>query len=142
MGRRDLGEALAAQLFERLRSLVEAGEIHAAEYRRRLRELHVAIVDDLDVVAPRVAEAQAAAGLATSAPAATAAAQASSIVDDEPEVALFVDAAAAALGEGEELIAEVDEGHPGDAAAELDREDRAVEGERLLERRRPRAPRG
>ena len=53
-----LEQALLAQLIERLRALVERLEPHAVEHRRRLGELDVAVVDDLDPVAPRVAEVQ------------------------------------------------------------------------------------
>ena len=55
------------------------------------------------------------------------------VVDHEPEVAVAVGRLAAALGEGDELVARVDEGHPGRAAAQAQLEDLAVEGERLVE---------
>ena len=55
------------------------------------------------------------------------------VVDDEPEMAPLVGTLAAALGDGEELVAEIEEGHAGHAAAELEGEQPAVEVERGVE---------
>src|SRR2546425_4654867 len=52
------GEPFRAQLRERLVRLLEPVETHAAEHLGRLRELDLPIVDDLQVVAPWVAEAE------------------------------------------------------------------------------------
>jgi hypothetical protein len=49
-------ESFGAQLLERALAFLERAKTHAAENVFRLRELDVAVVDDLDVVAPRVAE--------------------------------------------------------------------------------------
>jgi hypothetical protein len=48
-------------------------------------------------------------------------------------VALCVGRLGAALGEREELVAQVDEGHPRHPSAQLDLEDAAIERERLVE---------
>ena len=48
-------------------------------------------------------------------------------------MAVGVGLLAAALGQGDELVARVDEGHAGDAAAQAQLEDLAVEGQRLVE---------
>ena len=57
-----LERAPSRQLLERGLALVEL-EAHAAQHGRRLGELDVAVVDDLDPVAPRVAEVEPAARL-------------------------------------------------------------------------------
>src|SRR4051794_27835806 len=50
--------ALLAELLERPRGLPRVVDPHPAEDVRRLRELDLAVRDDLDAVAPRVEEAQ------------------------------------------------------------------------------------
>ena len=56
------------------------------------------------------------------------------VVDDEPEVALAVGLPHGALGEREELVAQVDERHSAHPAAELQLEEAPVERQRLVER--------
>jgi hypothetical protein len=55
------------------------------------------------------------------------------VVDDEAEVASLVGTLAAALGHGQELVAEVEEGHAAHAAAQLEGEQPPVEVERGVE---------
>ena len=55
------------------------------------------------------------------------------VVHHQPEVAAVVGRLAASLGDRDELIAHVDERHPGHAAAQLELEDLAVELERRVE---------
>ena len=55
------------------------------------------------------------------------------VVDDEAEVAGFVGRLRATLGDREELVAHVEEGHPRDAAAELELKRPPVELERRVE---------
>src|SRR5437762_5585529 len=55
-------DALLAQLAERGGSLAQAVEPHRVQDLGRLHELDIAVLDDLDQVAPRVAEVEAAAG--------------------------------------------------------------------------------
>ena len=55
------------------------------------------------------------------------------VVDDEPEVATVVARLLAALGERDELVAQVEEGHARRPAAQLEGEQPPVEGQRLLE---------
>ena len=52
-------QSLPAKLLERPIGLLQRLDPHAAQYPRFLRVLNLAVVDDLDLVAPRVAEAQA-----------------------------------------------------------------------------------
>ena len=56
------------------------------------------------------------------------------VVDDEPEVALSVLRRGGALHQREELVAQVDEGDAGTPPPQLELEQGAVEGERLVER--------
>ena len=62
------GQALVAQLPLRRLRLPELLQAHPGEHRGRLRELDLGVLDDLDAVAPRVAEVQAVPG-STSTPA-------------------------------------------------------------------------
>jgi hypothetical protein len=55
-------ESFGAQLLERALAFFERVQTHAAEDAFGLRELDVPVVNDLDVVAPRVAKVQEAAG--------------------------------------------------------------------------------
>ena len=99
---------------------------------RRLRELDLGVRDDLHVVAPRVEERVAAEDLHPCL--AGRGEHRVAVVDDEPEVACGVRALRPALGEGDELVAHVDERHPGAAAAQLEVEEATVERERLVDR--------
>ena len=105
----------------------------------RLRELDVAVLDDLDVVAPRVGEAQVAVRLDPGLQQRVA--DRVAVVDHEPEVAVVV-RPAAALGEREELVAHVEEGHPAAPARAARRRTAARRGRARRRDRRPRAPRG
>ena len=71
-------------------ALLERREPHAAQHRGSLRELDVAVVDDLHAVAPRVAEVEAAAREDRDAGASSAAPRGLAVVDDEAEMALGV----------------------------------------------------
>ena len=55
-----------------------------------------------------------------------------SVVHHQPEVAIPVGRAGLAVREGEELVAHVEEGHAGHAAAQLELEDAAVELDRFV----------
>ena len=79
-----LGEALVAQLAQRRLGLLEL-EAHAAEDLRRLRELDLAVRDDLHLVAPRVEERVAAEDVDPGLPRRRE--HGVAVVDDEAEVA-------------------------------------------------------
>ena len=86
------------------------------------------------MVAPRIAEVEAAAGQQLRARALEAAPDLLAVVDHEAEVARAVRTVGLGhLGEHEELVAHVEEGHVRHPAAQLELEQPAVEGERLLE---------
>ena len=106
-------------------------EPHPAQHLGRLRELDLAVLDDLDRVAPRVDEAQVAVRLDPRLEQRRP--HRVGVVDHEPEVALPVRPGAMALREREELIAHVEEGHPGHPAAQLEAEQAPVEVERGVE---------
>ena len=72
------GEPLLGQLAPRVLGLLEAVEAHPAQHRLGLGELDLAVLDDLDVVAPRVAELEAAARAAARCPASSSAARTAS----------------------------------------------------------------
>src|SRR4029450_8227398 len=80
-------KALGAQLLAGLLGLAEPVEAHALEDLRRLRELDVLVGDDLEVVAPRVANpvpadlgSRVPGGLESAVP----------VIDDQPEVSVVV----------------------------------------------------
>ena len=117
----------------RPRALRQAAQVHGREHLGRLGELDVAVLDDLDVVAPRVDEVEPAAGQDLGARLLERLAQRRAVVDDEAEVAVLVLGLRAAGGERDELIAHVDERHARAAAAQRELEQPAVEGERLVD---------
>src|SRR6185437_11573133 len=82
-----VAQALVAELFKRLIGLAQVGQAHTAKDLGRLRELDVAVVDDLNVVAPGVAEVEPAAGLQFDAGVNQRLAGRLLVVDDEAEVA-------------------------------------------------------
>src|SRR5438874_1420494 len=103
-------KTFTAQLGLRLVALLEV-EAHAAQDRRRLRELHVAVVDRLHVVAPRVAEVERGRMRHLHPGRLELRAQRVLVVDDEAEVPVGVGRLRASAREREELVAHVDERH-------------------------------
>ena len=106
---------------------------HPLEDARRLRELDVAVVDHLPVVAPRVEEVvptdHLRAGLARPLHCCLL------VVDHEADVASTVRRLRPACLERDELVAEIDEGHVPAASAQRQLpEDRLEERERLVDR--------
>ena len=92
------------------------------------------MVDDLYAVAPGVAEIETAAAQDVGAHLLQSPPHGLAVVDHEPEVALAVRRGLPpALGQHEELVAHVDEGHAVHAAAQLEVEDAPVEVERRFE---------
>src|SRR5215213_796204 len=126
-------QALLAQLLLRRLGLPERLETHSRKHGRRLRELHLRVLDDLDEIAPRVAEAKPPARLDLDAGRLERLTHPRSIVDHEAEVTAGTAVGRVALGQREELVAHVEKRHSSRAAAELEIEDAAVEGHRLLD---------
>jgi hypothetical protein len=108
-------------------------QAHTLQDSGRLRELNVAVLDELHLVAPGIAKVDPAAGKDLDARRVEGGANDLSIVDDQPEVAVPVRRLGAALGQGDELVPDVDEGHSRHMSAQLALEDPPVERERLLE---------
>lgn len=125
-------EALPAELREGRGALPEL-EAHAPQNLRRLRELNVSVLDDLDEVAPRVAEVEPAPAQDLHAGLLEGAARRLLVVHHEAEVAMVVGRLRAAFAERDELVAHVQEGHARGAPAQLEVEDSSVEGKRLPE---------
>ena len=88
-----------------------------AQNLRRLRELHVAVVDDLHVVAPRIAERAVRRARHRDARGFERGAHGLLVVDDEAEVPLAVHMRRRVAGKRNELVAHVDERHRGAGAA-------------------------
>jgi hypothetical protein len=95
--------------------------------------LNLGVLDDLDQVPPRIAEAQAAARLEFDARVLQRLPHAAPVVDHEAEVAAGLAPGRVALGQREKLIAHVEERHPTQTTAQLQLEDAAVEGHGLVD---------
>src|SRR6185503_18643232 len=116
-------EPFLAQLGQRVRRLLEVVQAHPAQDARGLRELNFAVFDDLQVVAPGVEKVEAAAAERPDPRRIEGSPDGLLVVDDETEVTRLVGRLAAAFGEGDELVAHVDERHPGYPPAQLELED-------------------
>ena len=114
-------------------ALREAVGTHAAQDRVGLRELHVAVVDDLELVARRVAHPQRARPRDVEPGREQLGAQRLLVVDDEPDVPAVVGSRRRADREGDELVAEVDPRHRRAPAAHRHLEVGAVPLERLVD---------
>ena len=101
--------SLVGQLLDRLRVLCEMRQPHAAQHMRRLCELDVVVADDLDAVAPGVEEVQKAPRQRLDACRGQRLAHRLLVVDHQPEMPAVIGGLPAALLQGEELIAEIDE---------------------------------
>src|SRR5919108_1103724 len=127
-------DALAAEFLAgsvRLRELVDA---HAAKHLWCLGELDFAVVDDLDVVAPRIQEVEGAASLDVDTGLLKGRADALLVIDDEPEVPSLVGRLRSAGLERDELVAHVDEGHrPSGPPPQLEFEEASVPRHRLVD---------
>src|SRR5436190_15541012 len=130
---RRLSEPFVAELSLRPIGLLQL-EAHAAEDLGRLRELDLAVVDDLHLVSPRVVEVEpgwgrhAYAGVDERAPGGLL------VVDDETEVPCGVALALGTSRERDELVAQVDERHlTAAAAAQLELEELPVPRQGLID---------
>src|SRR5262249_12927832 len=106
---------------------------HPAQHVRRLGELNIVVADDLDAVAPRIAEIEEWARQRLDARSRERAAHRLLVVDHEAEMAAVVGRLLAALLQRDELIAQIDEGRGLALAAQLELEQPAIEGQRLLD---------
>src|SRR5262249_37736001 len=111
----------------------QMGEAHPAQHVRRLGELDVVVADDLYSVAPGVAEIEEAAGQRLDARRRQRAAHRVLVVDHETEMTAVVGGLGAPLLQSQELIAQIDEGRGLALAAQLELEQAAVKGQRLLD---------
>src|SRR3954453_979495 len=116
--------------------LLHAVDAELAAHPVGALELDVAVANDLEAVAPRVAEVEALPAPAAEQLQALAldrGPRGVDVVDDEPEVALLVGRLASPFGDGDELVAHVDERHAAHPPAQLEGEQAAVEVERGVE---------
>ena len=108
-------------------------EVHRPQHLGRLGELDVPVLDHLDVVAPGVDEIEAAAGQNLGAHLLERLTQRRAVVDHQAEVPVLVLRLGPARGQGDELIAHVDERHARAAPAQRELEQPPVERERLVD---------
>jgi hypothetical protein len=126
-------DALGSQFFHRTLRFLQPFQIHRAQHFVGLRELHVSVVDDLDQIAPRIMEVEAAAER-RDAQLLQPRSHGFLVVDDQAEMALAVGRLRSARGERDELVAHVDERHAPSAASQLEiPEDRPPEFQHLIE---------
>jgi hypothetical protein len=127
------GHPLLAQLRKGLFALAETCQPHPPQDLAGLGELHGVVLDDLHVVAPGVEKIEPGAVEDAGAEALDGAAHRGAVVDHQAEVAGRVGFLGAPFSDVDELVADVDEGHPVVPAAQGEVEDRAVEGQRLID---------
>ena len=114
----------AEEVATRLR---EAAEVHPFENLGSFRELDAGVFDHLEVVAPGVPEVEPPAGQDLGPGFHERATCGLQVVHDQADVPRLIRRLAPARAQGDELVANVDEGHPGAASAELELEDAAEE---------------
>ena len=84
-------------------------QAHAVQNVRGLGELDVVIADDLDAIAPWIQEIKKASGQRLNSRCGEGLAYRLLVIDDQPEMTAIVRSLSAALLQGKELIAEIDE---------------------------------
>jgi hypothetical protein len=109
-------------------------ETHATQNVGRLGELNIVIADDLDAVAPRIAEVEEAAIYWGDASSQKSAPGRLFIIDNKTEMAAIIRGLRATLLKGDELVTQIDEGHTITLATKLELEETAVKGQRLLDK--------
>jgi len=102
---------LASEVLRRW--LTEVGQLHAPEHLKRLEELDVGIVYNLDSIAPWIEEIKILTRQTVNAGLGNGAACVFAVVDYQPYMATAVGAMIGRAGERNELIAQVDERHGG-----------------------------
>src|SRR5215468_2189636 len=127
------GHAFVLKLLDRVLVLRQMGEPHAAQHVRRLGELNVVVADDLEAVAPGIAEIEEPARQRLDARRRQRAADRVLVIDHETEMTAIIGGLGAALLQRDELIAQIDERRGLALAAQFELEQAAVEGERLLD---------
>src|SRR5262249_4806060 len=125
--------ALLAELLDRLVTLGEMREPHSAQHVRRFGELDIVVADDLDSIAPRIEEIEKWTGQRLDAGRRQRAAHRVLVVDHESEMTAAVGRLGAALLQREKLVAQIDERRGLALSAQLELEQTAVEGQRLLD---------
>ena len=108
---RSLSEALIAELALRRLILLKAIQAHATEYAGGFRELDLSVVDDLDVVAPRIVEVKRSGSLNLDAGLLQRSADRLLVIDDQSKVPCTIGQLRAPGRQRDELIADVDERH-------------------------------
>jgi len=106
---------------------------HAAQHIGRLGELDIVVADDLDAIAPGVAEVEEGPGQGFDAGLGHRPADRVLVVDHQAEVAAVVRGLLSSPLEGQELVAQVDEGHVLAFPAQLEREQPPVERQRFVD---------
>src|SRR5262249_53712412 len=124
---------LLAELLDRVGVLGEMREPHSAQHVRRFGELDIVVANDLDAIAPRIEEIEKWTGQWLDTRCGERAAHRLLVVDHESEMTAAVGRLGAALLQREELVAQIDERRGLALSAQLELEQTAVEGQRLLD---------
>src|SRR5215472_3490072 len=124
--------ALVGELAPRVFVFAEI-EAHCMQYMRRLGELNIGVLDDLDAIAPRVEKIEERSGQEPSARRLDPRAHAGAVIDDEAEMPALVFVAGFGFHQIDELVAELDESIAGPFPPEREIEDLAVKFESLVD---------
>src|SRR6476661_2460032 len=106
------------------------GESHAAQDVRRFGELNIVVTDDLDAIAPGIAEVEKWSRKRFDACVGECLARGFLVVDDEPEVTSVVGGLHAPALQRDELVSQVDERHRRTLAAKRELEQASVKRQR------------
>ena len=115
---------------------------HAAQHVQRLGELDVVVADNLDAVAPRVEKVEEWAGQRLDSRFGQRFADCILVIDHESKMAALVGRLSTALLQGEELVAQIDEGRRAALAPKFEIEQSTVESQSFFDITRLRALRG
>src|SRR5581483_2397849 len=108
-------------------------QAHDTQHMGRLGELNIVVADDLYPVAPGVAKIKERPVERRNAGGLEGFAGGCLVIDDQTEVAAVVGWLPAAFLQGNELVAQVDEGHRVALAAQFELEEAAIERQRLID---------
>src|SRR5262245_9612474 len=125
--------SLVGELPDRFLVLCQVRQPHAPQYVRRLGELDIVIPDDLDPIAPGIAEIKKAPRQHLHPRFAQRNPHSLLVIHDKPEMPPIIRRLPPAFLQSQELIAKIDEGGVFALAAQLELKEAAVERQRLID---------
>ena len=125
--------ALLGQFLFRILVFREVRKAHATQDVGGFRELDVLIADYLDAIAPRIAKIQEGAIQRSDTSRFQRVAGCLLVIDNQAEMSTIVHGLLTALLKGYELVTQIDNGHRTPLPAQFEREEAAIERQRLLD---------